>query len=193
MLSFNKVLLINFILKYSRICKLGKALLCLSTNINCRISKIFFSLLNSFRHIEAADFNVQYEPRQEKTRFFAEVKTKALISFVVTAQLISAFVFATQTVQLLLPPLLKSKISSIQPSSVAAQAGLCQTWSETLKTFFLLKSIIINLRVLRDYDWKLRTCRASNQSKLLVRNVMKYGHYETLMEYLLRNIMYSWF
>ena len=31
----------------------------------------------------------------------------------------------------------KSKISSFQPSSVAAQADLSQTWSETLKTGFL--------------------------------------------------------
>ena len=33
--------------------------------------------------------------------------------------------------------LLKSQVSSVYPSSVAAQAGLCQTWSETLKNGFL--------------------------------------------------------
>ena len=33
--------------------------------------------------------------------------------------------------------LLKSEISSFCPSSVAAQAGLCQTWWETPKTGFL--------------------------------------------------------
>ena len=33
-----------------------------------------------------------------------------------------------------LPLLPKSEISSIQPSSVAVQSGLCQTWSETPKT-----------------------------------------------------------
>ena len=31
----------------------------------------------------------------------------------------------------------KSKISNLQPSSVAIQTGLCKTWSETLKTGFL--------------------------------------------------------
>ena len=31
----------------------------------------------------------------------------------------------------------KYEISSIQPSSVAVQPGLCGTWSETLKTGFL--------------------------------------------------------
>ena len=34
-----------------------------------------------------------------------------------------------------LPP--KSEISSLYPSSVAVQPGLCQTWSETPKTGFL--------------------------------------------------------
>ena len=41
------------------------------------------------------------EPRHEKTGFFASAKTKAQISFTVTAKLISAFVFATQIVQFL--------------------------------------------------------------------------------------------
>ena len=31
----------------------------------------------------------------------------------------------------------KSEISSLLPFSVAVQPGLCQTWSETLKTGFL--------------------------------------------------------
>ena len=40
-----------------------------------------------------------YEPRYEKTGFFAYAKTKMLISFAVTAKLISAFVFTTRIVQ----------------------------------------------------------------------------------------------
>ena len=50
------------------------------------------------------------EPRREKTElvFIAHVKTKAQISFAVTAKLISVFVFATRIVQFLL----KSEISS---------------------------------------------------------------------------------
>ena len=40
-----------------------------------------------------------YEPRHEKTCFFAYEKTKPQISCAVTAQLISAFVFATQVAQ----------------------------------------------------------------------------------------------
>ena len=35
-----------------------------------------------------------------------------------------------------IPPLLNSKISSFKPASVAVQAGLCQTWSETTLLFF---------------------------------------------------------
>ena len=40
-----------------------------------------------------------FEPCHEKTGFFAYAKTKPQISCAVTAQLISAFVFATQIVQ----------------------------------------------------------------------------------------------
>ena len=36
----------------------------------------------------------------------------------------------------------KYEISSLQPSSVAVQPGLCQTWSETLKTGFLRMRLI---------------------------------------------------
>ena len=72
----------------------------------------------------------------EKTRFLpmAYAKTKAQISFAVTAKLISTFFHYTDST---IPLFLKSEISSFYPSSVAAQAGLCQTWSETPKTGFL--------------------------------------------------------
>ena len=36
------------------------------------------------------------------------------------------------------PLLPKSEISILRPSSVAVQLGLCQTWSETPKTGFLI-------------------------------------------------------
>ena len=36
-----------------------------------------------------------------------------------------------------IPLLPKSEISSLKPSSVAVQPGLCRTWSETPKTGFL--------------------------------------------------------
>ena len=38
--------------------------------------------------------------------------------------------------------LLKYEISSLQPSSVAVQPGLCGTWSETPKTGFLTTRLI---------------------------------------------------
>ena len=41
----------------------------------------------------------KYEPRYEKTFFFAYAKTKTQISCAVTAQLITAFVFAIWIVQ----------------------------------------------------------------------------------------------
>ena len=41
-----------------------------------------------------------------------------------------------------IPLLSKSEISSIYPSPVAIQTGLCQTWSETPKTGFLTTRVI---------------------------------------------------
>ena len=41
-----------------------------------------------------------------------------------------------------IPLLPKSEISSLQPSSVAVQPGLCRTWSETPKTGFLITRLI---------------------------------------------------
>ena len=52
------------------------------------------------------------EPRHEKTCFLQIVKTKMQISCEVTAQLISAFVFATQIVQSLFYLNLKFQASS---------------------------------------------------------------------------------
>ena len=40
------------------------------------------------------------------------------------------------------PPLPESEISSLQPSSVVVQPGLCRTWSETPKTSFLATRLI---------------------------------------------------
>ena len=67
-------------------------------------------------------------------RIFAYAKTKAQISFAVTAKLISAFDFDTL--------LLKSEISSFWPASLTVQVGLCQTWSETPKTGFLASRLM---------------------------------------------------
>ena len=41
-----------------------------------------------------------------------------------------------------IPLLPKSEISSLKPSSVAVQPGLCRTWSETPKTGFLTTRLI---------------------------------------------------
>ena len=57
------------------------------------------------------------------------------INYEVTAQLISAFVFATYVVQFLFLNT-RFKVSS-KSASVTAQAGLCQTWSEIQIVVFL--------------------------------------------------------
>ena len=43
-----------------------------------------------------------------------------------------------------IPLLSKSEISSLWPSTVAVQPGLCQTWSETPKTGFLTTRLTIS-------------------------------------------------
>ena len=43
-----------------------------------------------------------------------------------------------------IPLLPKSKISSLQPSSVVVQPSLCRTWSETPKTGFLRTRLILS-------------------------------------------------
>ena len=46
-----------------------------------------------------------------------------------------------------IPLLPKSEISSLQPSSVAVQPGLCRTWSETPKTGTLVTQLIQHFRL----------------------------------------------
>ena len=67
-----------------------------------------------------------------RNRIFVYAKTKAQISFAVnSAKLISAFVFAARIVQFIffLNPKFQAS-SHFLTSSVAAQAGLYQTWWE---------------------------------------------------------------
>ena len=54
------------------------------------------------------------------------------------AKLISAFGFATDSTIPLLP---KSKISSLKPSALAVQRGLCWTRSEIPKTDFVMMRV----------------------------------------------------
>ena len=65
-----------------------------------------------------------YEPRHEKTGFFANAKTKA-----VTAKLSSAFVFASRVVQFIL--FLLPKFQAFHDSSGTMQASLSRTGSES--------------------------------------------------------------
>ena len=69
-----------------------------------------------------------------------EVKTKAVISCKFTTQLICAF--GSRCIDSTIPLLPKIKISSLLPSSVAVQPGLCRTLSETPKTGFVVTRLI---------------------------------------------------
>ena len=64
----------------------------------------------------------------------------------VTAQLISAFVFATYIVQCLYFLNLKFQAFS---HLVAVQPGLCRTWSEIPKTGFLVTRLILKSLIMR--------------------------------------------
>ena len=44
-----------------------------------------------------------------------------------------------------IPSFPKSEISSLEPSSVVVQPGLCRTWSETPKTGFLVSQLTLML------------------------------------------------
>ena len=59
--------------------------------------------------------------------------------------LISAFVVCC--LDSIIPLVYIAEISSLQLASVAAQAGLCLTWSQTSKTGFLATRLFYHLRV----------------------------------------------
>ena len=95
-----------------------------------------------------------FEPHHKKTGFLhTYAKTKAQISYAETAQLISPFCFCF--INSRIPVLPKSKISSLQPSSMVVQ-----TLSETPKTVFLVMQLIypnwgdIQKRLL-NFTWSL--------------------------------------
>ena len=67
---------------------------------------------------------------------FAYAKTKSQNSCMVTVQLTKAFVFHTY------------KVLFLQPSSLAMQASLCMTWSETTKTGFSWCSSLNNASIM---------------------------------------------
>ena len=62
------------------------------------------------QHVLMEKYGKLHEPHPEKTSFFANAKTKALISCADTTQLTSTFVFAINSIMSLLP---KSAIASL--------------------------------------------------------------------------------
>ena len=81
-----------------------------------------------------------YEPPHQKTGFcLCENKGADQLSSNCTADQCLYFCYKDSTI----PTLLKSKISIFKTFSVAAQAGLCWTWSETPMTGFLASQLIL--------------------------------------------------
>ena len=81
-----------------------------------------------------------------------------------------------------IPLLPKSEISSLQPSSVAVQTGLCQTWSETPKTdktYFCRRQLTTFKELIwaARYKWK----RPLNES-IVSQLVMWPGPFDKLLQ-----------
>ena len=81
---------------------------------------------------------LQYEPRREKTGFLHMRKQRR------RADQRLCFRYIDSTI----PLLLIYEISSLQPSFVVEQPGLCQTWSETPKTGFLTTRLIYEKEII---------------------------------------------
>ena len=63
-----------------------------------------------------------------------------------------------------IPLLPKSEISSLQPSSMAVQTGLCRTWSETPKTGFLTTRLIYDMTSVTISLIHMRNNKGSDQT-----------------------------
>ena len=85
-----------------------------------------------------------YEPRHEKTAFFANAKTKTQFSCAVTAQLIIVFDFPYMDITILLLP--KSEISSLFSPSVAVQSGFVEPGRKPRSPVFLQRGSILTSR-----------------------------------------------
>ena len=86
----------------------------------------FMKLINMSRAMRKPDFCLCENKGADQLRSYCEADQRL------------CFRFTDSTIRLVL----KSEISSFQPPSVAAQAGLCETWSETPKTGFLASRLI---------------------------------------------------
>ena len=81
-----------------------------------------------------------YEPRREKTGFLHICENKGADQLRGNREADQRLCFRYTDTRI--PLLSKYEISSLQPSSVAVQPGLCRTWSETPKTGFLTRRLI---------------------------------------------------
>ena len=90
-------------------------------------------------HLFQASFAEIFEPRHDKTCLCHMRTTKMQMSLHIRG-LISAFV--VRCLDSIIPLVSISKISSVYLASVAAQAGLSLSWSETPKTGFLMMRLI---------------------------------------------------
>ena len=93
---------------------------------------------NNFKQLRT--FNGVFEPHHEKTCFLPYANNKGADQPAHSRNLISTFV--VRYVDSMIPLVSISEISSLYPASLAVQASLCLTWSQTPKTGFLVTRFI---------------------------------------------------
>ena len=147
----------------SSICKSSPIKFCIRGTFNYHISLFLeVRLCSQYVDIGAAS--------QEK-QMFAYAKTKPQINCAVTAQLISAFVFATRIAQFLF-------FLSFKPLSKTVHASLCKAWSETRRPGFSrrgsLRCIFCPRVLFRSWDI-LESKIAKKKHLLLVKTMTKCG------------------
>ena len=74
------------------------------------------------------------------------------------------------------PLLPKSEISSLYPSSVPVQTGLCQTWSETPKTGFLIMRLKLHKE--DSTENKMKTSNSTNPKRATVLEMTAIKYWE---------------
>ena len=116
--------------------------------------------INNTKSTETKVCSTLIEPHNDKTGFclYKNKDTDQLCS-PCTADKHLGFRYTNSTI----PFLLKSEISSLKPTSVNVQAGLCRTWSEAQKTGFLasqpISSCIYLIPIPEIFERKSRVMR----------------------------------
>ena len=102
---------------------------------NCHVLKIHLPIFVYFL-LTLEAMLVQFEPRREKNGFLHMRKQRLRSASLLHQRLCFLYIDST------IPLLSTYEISSLKPSSVVVQPGLCRTWWKSPKTGFLTTRLI---------------------------------------------------